>query len=77
VLSLKHRKLFDEMTAINLNNIMEIRRVGLQALEDALGSVGMTKFIQQYDNGYGDYTKEKYKKPDLTIEEVDKLLRTI
>jgi hypothetical protein len=65
------------MTAINLNSIMEIRRIGLQALEEALGPVGMTKFIQQYDNGYGDYTKEKYKHPDLTIEEVDKLLKKI
>jgi hypothetical protein len=51
--------------------------IGLKALEDALGPVGMTKFIQQYDNGYGDYTKEKYKQPDLTIEEVDKLLKKV
>jgi hypothetical protein len=65
------------MTAINLNSIMEIWQIGLQALEDALGPVGMTKFIQQYDNGYGDYTKEKYKQPDLTIEEVDKLLKKV
>jgi hypothetical protein len=51
------------------------RKVGLQALKDALGPVGMVKFIQQYENGYGDYTKEKYEQSDLAIEEIDRLLR--
>jgi hypothetical protein len=31
----------------------------------------MVKFIQQYENGYGDYTKEKYKQPDMAIKEID------
>jgi hypothetical protein len=62
-------------TTVNLNSLIEIRRVGLQALKDALGPVGMVKFIQQYENGYGDYTKEKYEQPDLAIEEIDNLLR--
>jgi hypothetical protein len=43
--------------------------------KDALGPVGMVKFIQQYENGYGDYTKEKYEQPDLAIEEIDSLLQ--
>jgi hypothetical protein len=60
---------------VNLNSLIEIRKVGLQALKDALGPVGMVKFIQQYENGYGDYTKEKYERPDLAIEEIDSLLR--
>jgi hypothetical protein len=46
-------------------------------LQGPLGPVGMTKFIQQYDHGYGDYTKEKYKQPELTIKEADKLLKKI
>jgi len=54
---------------------MEIRKIGLQALQDALGPVGMVRFIQQYDNGYGDYTKEKYERPDLTVEEVDLMFK--
>jgi hypothetical protein len=62
-------------TAINVNNLVEIRKTGLQALRDALGPVGMVRFIQQYENGYGDYTKEKYQQPDLTVEEIDSLLR--
>ena len=64
------------MTAIlNVNDLMEVRKVGLQALNEALGPVGMVRFIQQYENGSGDYTEEKYQKPDLTVEEVDIILR--
>jgi len=62
-------------TTVNLNSLIEIRKAGLQALKDALGPVGMVKFIQQYENGYGDYTKEKYERPDMAIEEIDNLLR--
>jgi hypothetical protein len=39
-----------------MNNLVEIRRIGLQTLNDALGPVGMVRFIQQYENGSGDYT---------------------
>jgi len=59
-------------TTLDMNNFLEIRKMGLQALENALGPVGMTRFIQQYENGYGDYTKEKYQQPDLTVEEIAK-----
>ncbi|MDR0630127.1 MAG: hypothetical protein LBG24_10935 [Treponema sp.] len=60
---------------INVNNLIEIRKIGLQALKEALGPVGMVRFIQQYENGYGDYTKEKYQQPNLAIEEIDAILR--
>ena len=64
-------------TTPNVNNLMEIRKIGLQALNEALGSVGMVRFIQQFENGYGDYTKEKYQQPDLTPEEIDILLKKV
>ena len=57
--------------AVNVNNLMEIRKTGLQALKEALGPVGMVRFMQQYENGYGDYTTEKYRQPDLSVEEID------
>ena len=64
------------MTAtLNVNNQMEVRKMGLHVLKEALGPVGMVRFIQQYENGYGDYTVEKYQKQDLSIEEVDKMLK--
>lgn len=37
----------------------EIRRAGLQALNQSLGAVGMVRFLQQNELGWGDYTKER------------------
>jgi hypothetical protein len=31
--------------------------------------------IEKYENGYGDYTKEKYQQPDFTIENINMLLK--
>ena len=62
------------MITVNLNNPTEVRNIGMQALENALGRVGMVKFIQQFDQGYGDYTAEKYNMPDITREEIEALL---
>ena len=60
-----------------LDSLTEIRTTGLKALLEALGPVGMARFMQQYDVGYGDYTKEKYEQPDMTIEEADNALNSI
>lgn len=37
-----------------------IRRMGIEALTEKLGPVGMVEFIRQFDSGYGDYTKERH-----------------
>lgn len=37
---------------------LEIRRKGLEALAQALGPVGMVRFLQQFGSNKGDYTKE-------------------
>ena len=63
------------MLNINLSNPVEIRNVGIKALQEALGPVGMVKFMQQYDVGYGDYTKEKQEQPDISLDEIDMLLQ--
>ena len=63
------------MAKVNINNPMEIRMVGMKALRDALGNVGAVRFIQQYDLGYGDYTKEKQNEPNLSLDEIDAMLR--
>lgn len=63
------------MVKVNINNPMEIRMVGMKALKDALGNVGAVRFLQQYDLGYGDYTKEKQNEPDLSLDEIDAMLR--
>lgn len=46
-----------------------------KVLKDALGPVGMVRFMQQYDLGYGDYTQERQDEHDIELDEVEKLLR--
>lgn len=46
----------------------QVRRVGITALVQKLGAVGMVRFLQQSETGWGDYTKERKKwlgDPDL------------
>ncbi len=63
------------MKEINLNNPLEIRTVGMQALREVLGPVGVVRFMQQFDLGHGDYTKERQNEPDEDFDEIDALLR--
>ena len=37
----------------------EIRRVGLDALRKRLGRAGMIRFLQQFESGNGDYSRER------------------
>ncbi len=49
----------------------EIRKTGTQALINALGPIGLARYLEEYDNGgNGDYTKEKYEQPDYSIAEI-------
>ena len=47
------------MKTKNLTRI-EIRKRGIEALIKELGPGGMIKFIQEFETGYGDYTKERH-----------------
>lgn len=40
-------------------SLIEIQNRGYQVLQDHLGIVGMLKFIQLFDIGSGDYTKDR------------------
>ena len=49
----------------------QIRKCGLEALAKALGPVGMVRFLQQFESGSGDYTKERARWLDkLTVKEI-------
>jgi hypothetical protein len=37
----------------------QVRLAGLRALSRDLGPVGLVRFLQQFEMGYGDYTKER------------------
>lgn len=38
----------------------EIRHIGLEALSRELGPVGLIRFLQQFETGRGDYTRERH-----------------
>lgn len=49
----------------------EILTKGYKALTDALGVVGMIRFIQHFNEGKGDYTKERHQwLDDQRVEDV-------
>jgi len=39
----------------------QIRKEGFKALERHLGPDGMIRFLQQFETGSGDYTKERHR----------------
>lgn len=43
----------------NVMSLEEIRITGLKVLHRELGPVGLVRFLQLFDTGYGDYTKER------------------
>ncbi|MBI1849204.1 MAG: hypothetical protein HYR85_02560 [Planctomycetes bacterium] len=47
------------MTPI-IRDPVELRRRGFEVLVEALGWVNAVRFIQQYEGGQGDYTRERH-----------------
>lgn len=43
---------------------IELRRQGLAALHKELGYVGMVRFLNQFEAGSGDYTKDRHQWQD-------------
>ncbi len=38
----------------------QLRQIGIEALVQALGAVGMARFLQQFERGSGDYTRDRH-----------------
>jgi hypothetical protein len=51
----------------------QVRQEGLDALRDRLGVADMLRFLQQFDNGSGDYARERHKWVDETS--IDDILK--
>ena len=49
----------DKMIDVNKLTQAEIRRLGIEALTKALGPAGMARFMQQFEKGSGDYTRDR------------------
>jgi hypothetical protein len=49
----------------------QIRTRGLAALRDALGRAGLVRFLQQFSDGSGDYTRDRHKWLDqMSLEDI-------
>ena len=56
---------------IKLMDYNTIQTKGTEVLLRELGPVGMVRYLEQYDNGgTGEYTKEKYNMPEMTIDQI-------
>jgi hypothetical protein len=65
----------NQVIALDMNSI---RKLGIEALMEKLGPVGMVEFMHQFDSGYGDYTKERHNLLDnLTIEDISREIKNI
>ncbi len=53
----------------------EIRKEGIEALAKALGPIGMVRFLQSFDTGSGDYTKERREWLDESVEDIARKIR--
>jgi hypothetical protein len=56
------------MTTSYTLTLDQVRQLGIAALIQQLGMVGMIRFLQQSETGWGDYTKERERwlgNPDL------------
>jgi len=42
-----------------MKTISEVRKEGIEALTKTLGPVDMARFIESFETGSGDYTKER------------------
>jgi len=67
--------MIDQIVTKDLN---AIRRLGIDALTEKLGTIGMLEFMRQFDSGYGDYTKERQSwLNDLTIEDISNEIKNM
>ena len=48
------------MMIVDTTNLYQVRQAGIQVLSRELGPTAMIRFIQQYERGCGDYSKERH-----------------
>ena len=63
------------MSVVSYKTENEIQKSGIEALCKGIGVVGLIRFIQQFDKGQGDYTKDrqqwkKYYTVDTLVETI-------
>jgi hypothetical protein len=64
------------MINVQTMSSIEIWQSGLEALSRDLGPVGMVRFLQMFEVGKGDYTKDRAKwLPDVDVDELIHMMR--
>ena len=63
------------MMNTQMMSLEQIRIAGMEALARELGIVGMVRFLQQFETGYGDYSKDRHKWQD--DQDMDTVVRRI
>jgi hypothetical protein len=48
------------MMIVDTTNLYQVRQAGIHVLSRELGPIAMIRFIQQYEQGCGDYSKERH-----------------
>ncbi len=62
---------------IEPTNLYLIRQIGVEILNREMGPTAMIRFLQQYESGYGDYSKERHQWLDkVTIEDIAERIRS-
>jgi len=56
-------------------SLEQIRIAGMEALARELGIVGMVRFLQQFETGHGDYSKDRHEW--LDNQNIDTVLKRI
>jgi hypothetical protein len=65
----------DEMN-VQMMTPQQIRVAGLEALSRELGLVGMIRFMQQFEMGQGDYSKDRHQWLDkYTVDDIANMIR--
>jgi hypothetical protein len=62
--------MIEDRITVDARNTDEIRRQGIEALAAALGPVDAVRFLQIFDLGKCDYTKDRAKCLDIEIDEI-------
>jgi hypothetical protein len=56
--------------------LSQIQKTGLEVLSRELGPMGMIRFLQMFEIGYGDYTQERHQWLDgQSVDEIAKQIR--
>ena len=59
----------------NIRDLIEVQKIGIDALIRELGAVGTINFLQLYDRGSGDYTKERHAYFDgMSVDDIAKII---